>query len=186
MPSGKPPVSMAASDGYLRTVGLLAGALDAQGFEPVLVGGMALVLLGSQRVTRDFDILVSTQGPPTDQLLRLMYQHRLELVTKFTPAGEVKRTVDNVRIAVAKLKMEQPSSLFFSNPRTGLRVDLLLDFPLPAHQVAQRAAKVRLGSGGLRVAAPEDLMQLKEIAYADRRSASDAQDLEFLRRMVQG
>lgn len=177
---------MAASDDYLRTVGVLAGALDAQGFEPVLVGGMALVLLGSQRVTRDFDLLVSTQGPPTEELVRLLYRYRFELVTKFTPAGEVKRTVDNVRIAVAKLKTQKLQSLFFCNPRTGLRVDLLLDFPLSAHPVAQRADKVRLQSGGIRVASPEDLMQLKEIAYADRRSASDAQDLEFLRRMMQG
>ena len=177
---------MAASDDYLRTVGLLAGALDAQGFEPVLVGGMALVLLGSQRVTRDFDLLVSTQGAPSDGLVRLMYQHRLELVTRFTPAGEVKRSIDNVRIAVAKVESENPSSLFFFNQRTGLRVDLLLDFPLPAHRVARRAGKVKVGSGGLRVASPEDLMELKEIAFADRRLASDAQDLEFLRRMLRG
>jgi hypothetical protein len=32
--------------------------------------------------------------------------------------------------------------------------------------------------------APEDLLRLKEIAYADRKSAADAQDLEFLRRML--
>jgi len=177
---------MASSDGYLRTVGALAVALDAQGFEPVLVGGMALVLLGSQRVTRDFDLLVSTQGASTEDLVRLMYRHRLELVTKFTPEGEVKRTVDNVRIAVAKLRTDPPQSLFFCNLKTGLRVDLLLDFPLPAHQLAQRAEKVKVGSGGLRVASPQDLLQLKEIAYADRRSASDAQDLEFLRRMAKG
>jgi hypothetical protein len=177
---------MAASDDYLRTVGVLAGALDAKGFEPVLVGGMALVLLGSQRVTRDFDFLVSTQGPPTEELVRILYHHRLELVTKFNPAGEVQRSVDNVRIAVAKVKTEKLSSIFFCNRRTGLRVDLLLDFPLPAHQVARRAGRVKLGAGGIRVASPEDLMQLKEMAYADRRSASDAQDLEFLRRMLQG
>jgi hypothetical protein len=175
---------MPASDGYLRTVGDLAVAMDELGSEPVLVGGMALVLLGSQRVTRDFDLLVSTQGPPTEDLVRLMYQHHLELVTKFSPDGEVKRTVDNVRIAVAKLKAEQPRSLFFSNPKTGLRVDLLLDFPLPAHPLAKRAEKVKVGSGSLRVAATEDLVRLKEIAYADRRSASDAQDLEFLKRKL--
>jgi hypothetical protein len=176
---------MPASDDYLRTVGGLAGALDARGFEPVLVGGMALVLLGSQRVTRDFDLLVSTQGPSTEDLVRVMYRHHLELATKFSPEGEVKRTVDTVRIAAAKLKAEQPRSLFFFNPKTGLRVDLLLDFPLHAHPVAERADKVKVGSGTLRVASREDLRRLKEIAYADRRSASDAQDLEFLKRRTQ-
>jgi hypothetical protein len=175
---------MAASDGYLRAVGRLAADLDARGFEPVLVGGMALVLLGSQRVTRDFDLLVSAQGAPTEELVRLLYRHKLELVTKFSPESEVKRTVDNVRIAVVKLKAERPRSLCFCNPKTGLRVDLLLDFPLPAHPVAERAEKVKLGAGGLRVASAEDLRRLKEIAYADRRSASDAQDLDFLRRKL--
>lgn len=175
---------MATSDGYLRTVGGLAGALDERGFVPVLVGGMALVLLGSQRVTRDFDLLVSTEGSSTEDLVRLMYRHHLELVTKFSPEGEVKRTIDNVRVAVAKLKVEQPRSLFFYNPKTGLRVDLLLDFPLPAQPVAGRAEKVKVGSGSLRVASTKDLRRLKEIAYADRRSASDAQDLEFLRNLL--
>jgi hypothetical protein len=61
-------------------------------------------------------------------------------------------------------------------------VDLLLDFPLPAHPVAGRAESVKVGSDRLRVASTEDLIRLKEIAYADRRSASDAQDLEFLKR----
>jgi hypothetical protein len=143
---------------------------------------MALVLLGSQRVTRDFDLLVSTQGPPTEDLVRLMCRHHLELVTKFSPERDVKRTVDNVRIAVARLKAERPRSLFFCDPKTGLRVDLLLDFPLPAHPVAGRAESVKVGSDRLRVASTEDLIRLKEIAYADRRSASDAQDLEFLKR----
>jgi hypothetical protein len=177
---------MAASDGYLRSVGRLAGDLDARGFEPVLVGGMALVLLGSQRVTRDFDLLVSAHGPSTEDLVRLGYRHHLELVTKFTAGGEVKRSVDNVRIAVSKVKSEQPRSLSFRHPKTGLQVDLLLDFPISAHPVAARAEKVNVGSGSLRVASPEDLIRLKELAYADRRSASDAQDLEFLRRKVRG
>jgi hypothetical protein len=177
---------MPASDGYLRAVGSLAGDLDARGFEPVLVGGMALVLLGSQRVTRDFDLLVSTEYSPVEDLVRLMYRHRLELVTKLSSEGEVKRTVDNVRIALSKIKAEQPRSLFFSTSATRLRVDLLLDFPLPARPVAERADRVRIPSGSLRVASPEDLIRLKELSYAERRSASDAQDLEFLRRKVRG
>ena len=32
--------------------------LDDLGLEPVLVGGMALVVLGSRRVTRDYDLVV--------------------------------------------------------------------------------------------------------------------------------
>jgi len=113
-----------------------------------------------------------------------MYRHRLELVTQFSPAGEVARTVDKPRVAAAKVKAEKPRSLFFYNAKTGLRVDLLLDFPLSAHSLARRSTSLKLKWGSIRVASPEDLLRLKEIAFADRHSAADGQDLEFLRRML--
>ena len=34
-------------------------AIDDLGLEPVLVGGIAPVVLGSRRVTRDFDLVVA-------------------------------------------------------------------------------------------------------------------------------
>jgi len=74
--------------------------------------------------------------------------------------------------------------VFLYNWKTGLRVDLLLDFPLPTREIANRAAKIGKTPRTLRVAAPEDLLRLKEIAYADRKSAADAQDLEFLRNLL--
>jgi hypothetical protein len=35
------------------------------GLEPVLVGEMALVVLGSRRVTRDFDLVIARPGEAT-------------------------------------------------------------------------------------------------------------------------
>lgn len=40
---------------HLDAVGNVVEALAGLGLPPVLVGGMALVVLGSRRVTRDFD-----------------------------------------------------------------------------------------------------------------------------------
>jgi hypothetical protein len=161
----------------------LLSDLEEKGLEPVLVGGMALVVLGSQRVTKDFDFLVSSTDLSQD-LVRVIYRRGYHLVSKFTKAGEVERTVDNPRVAAARLQLDKPRSVFFYNRKTGLRVDLLLDFPLPTRSIADRAAKIGKGSRTLRVAAPEDLLHLKEIAYADRKSAADAQDLEFLRNLL--
>lgn len=175
---------MAARDGHLAAVESLAGDLETAGFEPVLVGGMALVVLGSRRVTRDFDFLVTSRGAPLGEIVRVMYRHRLELVTKLNRAGDVIRTVDQPNVAVAKVEAAPPQSLFFYDERTGLKVDLLIDHPLPAHAVAGRATKVKLTSRRIPVAAPEDLLRLKEIASAERKSAADAQDLEFLRMML--
>ena len=161
----------------------LVNALEAEGFQPVLVGGMALVILGSQRITRDFDFLVSARDMPPN-LLEAIYRQGYELVTKFKPAGVVYRTIDNPNVAAARLKMDKPPSLFFFNWETRIKIDLLLDFPFFAGDVAGRAARIVAKSGFIRVASPEDLLRMKEIAYADRKSAADAQDLEFLRRLM--
>ena len=45
------------------------GQLRDIGFQPVLVGGMALVITGSRRVTRDFDFVIAH---PADRLDRVV------------------------------------------------------------------------------------------------------------------
>ena len=169
---------------YLEEVVLLSEALEKKGFHPVLVGGIALVILGSQRITKDFDFLVSMEGLSAENIVEVFYKHGFELVTKFNEQGEVVRTVDDQSVAAIKLKSDLPHSLFFFDWKTRLKVDLLLDFPLPAKDLALRATKVKIKSRTLRVASPEDLLRLKELAYADRRAAADAQDLEFLNRLL--
>ncbi|MBI2980966.1 MAG: hypothetical protein HYY44_01455 [Deltaproteobacteria bacterium] len=77
-----------------------------------------------------------------------------------------------------------PNSLFFFDWKTRLKIDILLDFPLAAKELELRAAKVKIKSSSLWVASAEDLLRLKKIAYADRHSASDAQDLEFLNHLL--
>jgi len=175
---------MPAETGHIKEMVALAAGLEAGGFQPVLVGGMALVVLGSRRVTRDFDFLVSRPAPYSKSLVDIMYRHKLELVTKFSPQGEAIRTVDNPRVASLKIDGERPQSLSFFAWKTGLRVDLLLDFPLSARDLAGLATKVSFPSGHVRIAAPPDLLKLKEIAHANRKSAADAQDLEFLRNFI--
>jgi predicted nucleotidyltransferase len=170
---------------HLEKIVVLCEALEKMGLQPVLVGGIALVILGSQRVTKDFDFLVSRQGLSTDDLVEVFYKHHFELVTKFNKVGEVLRTIANPKIAAIKLRSGIPDSIFFFDWETRLKVDLLLDFPLPARDVARRATKVKIKPYLLRIASLEDLLRLKEMAYADRRSAADAQDLEFLNRMLQ-
>ncbi len=169
---------------FVEEMGELAEALEENGFQPVLVGGMALVILGSQRVTKDFDFLISLQGLTAERIVDVFYDRGFELVTKFNAQGEVLRTVDNSRAAAIKLKSDLPDSLFFFHWKTRLKVDLLLDFPLPAKDILSRAGKVKLKSYSLKVASAEDLLRLKEIAYANRGSPSDAQDLDFLKRLV--
>jgi len=174
---------VAARSAHLEAVAALATALDAAGFHPVLVGGMALILLGSRRVTMDFDLLVSQHANGMKDLMHLVYDHHLELVTKFNPEGEPLRTIDNARVAAARIQIDEPASVHLADRASGLRIDLLIDFPVRARELAERASRITVSTGSVRVASREDLIHLKEIAYRDRKKASDAQDLEFLRRL---
>ncbi|MBI4411210.1 MAG: nucleotidyltransferase [Deltaproteobacteria bacterium] len=168
---------------YLETVLDVSEDLEKRGMTPVLIGGMALVILGSDRITNDFDFLISAPETVLAEIVEVFYAHGFELVSKLKE-GKVTRTIDNKNIAVVRLKLDAPQSAYFYHPKKELRIDLLFDFPFPAKEVAGRATKTKIKSRFLRVASTEDLIRLKEIAYKDRKAATDAQDLEFLRKKL--
>jgi predicted nucleotidyltransferase len=175
---------MAAKVEQFSALLAMVAELESVGYECVLVGGMALVTMGSQRLTRDFDLMLPDDEPTRERLVRAMYRRGMELVTKFRDSGEVQRTVDTVNIAVTKVKAQELRTLPFFDWKSTLRVDLLLDFPVPAREVIKRATRVNLPTGMIRVASREDLIRLKEMAYRDRKKSTDAQDLEFLRKVT--
>ena len=165
---------------FLEEIGDVTRALSRVGLDPVLVGGMALVLLGSTRVTRDFDFVVPDPRGRIDQLLDAFYERGFELVSRLDDGGDVRATIDNRRVAGARLRMDAPRSAYFYKPSNGLRIDLLFDFPLPASDLAARAESTKVGAQRLRVASEPDLLRLKKIALAARSVPGDAQDVAFL------
>jgi len=165
---------------HLETVGAVLQDLDAGGFAPILVGGMALVLLGSRRVTADFDFVIAHPRERLQRLVDVFYTHRLELASRLNDAGDVLTTIDNPRVAATRLRVDAPASAFFYDRRNGLRIDLLFDFPIPAATLAASATRLTVGSHHFAVASEADLLKLKRIAKKDRSSAGDAQDIAFL------
>jgi hypothetical protein len=155
--------------------------LERLDLHPVLVGGMALVVLGSQRVTQDFDFVISHPREQIERVVDLFYGRRLELVSKLNAAGEVIATIDNRKVAGIRLKLDAPASAFFFDAKTFLRVNLLFDFPVAASTLRANAVATKILSRTMQVAAAADLLRLKEIAAAKRTFAGDAQDIEFLK-----
>ncbi len=172
---------MPIQNDYFDIIGPLVRDLEAKGLSPILIGGVALVVLGSQRVTKDFDFLIARQDSHAEIVTEIFYKHGFELVSKFNEKREIVRTIDNAKIAAVRLKLDAPDSAFFYYPKKDFKVDILFDFPFPAKEIAEKAISIKVKSYRLTLASREDLIRLKEIAYADRKSASDAQDLEFLR-----
>ncbi len=165
---------------YLQTAGAVAADLRQLGLDPVLVGGMALVVLGSPRVTRDFDFVVRRPADRLRSMVDTLYGRGFELASRVNDAGSVTATIDNRNAARARLTIDEPASAFFYNPGTLLRIDLLFDFPLPAAALAKRAARTRIAGHVFAIAAEPDLLKLKKIAMSARAFAGDAQDIAFL------
>lgn len=161
-------------------VGRLLADMADLGYLPVLVGGMALVIHGSTRVTRDFDFLISHRARESQELIRLFYRHHFELVAGLDKKGHVTSTIDNAKVAAARLKIDKPKSAFFFNRDRGLKIDLLFDFPIPAERVLADAMKKKVKSYTFSIASKKDLIQMKQIAASNRGLSSDEQDLQFL------
>lgn len=170
---------MAAED-HLDGVGHVVEALTEAGFEPILVGGMALVLLGSQRITRDFDFVVAHPRDRLQGLVDVFYDRGFELAARVNDAGQITATIDNRRVAAIRIGLDGPDSVYFFKSETGLRIDLLFDFPIPAATLAEHATRTKVRSYVFRVASEADLLRLKEIARAERSAPGDAQDVAFL------
>jgi hypothetical protein len=166
--------------GHLESVIKVTDRLTALGLQPVLVGGMALVLLGSRRVTRDFDFVIENPGERLAAALDAFYDMGLELAAKVDQVGDVTATIGNRRVAAARLRLDRPDSAFFVNRKSGLRIDVLFDFPIPARELADRSIMARTPVGTLQSACEPDLLKLKLIAQANRTLASDALDVSFL------
>jgi hypothetical protein len=171
---------MADDRGHLAQVGAVADTLANLGLEPILVGGMALVIMGSRRVTRDFDFVIASPGDRIQLLVDAMYRQGFELAARVNEQGDVSATIDNPRVASVRLRLDAPSSAYFVNSDTGLRIDLLFDFPIPAATLARRAIQMTIRTHTLRVASEADLLRLKQIARANRNVPGDAEDVAFL------
>ena len=166
--------------GHLETVGDIVQRLRSLGVEPVLVGGMALVVLGSRRVTRDFDFVIAQPGDRLAETINLFYDRGLELVSRVNATGEVTSTIASRKVAAIRLRLDAPVSAYFFNAKTGLRVNLLFDFPIPAAKLAGRATRRTIRRYTFDIASEQDLLRLKKIAKAARKAPGDAEDIAFL------
>lgn len=165
---------------YVQTVGEIVQDLRALDLEPVLVGGMALVVLGSRRVTRDFDFVVAHPGERLAAAVGLFYDRGLELVSRLNETGEVVSTIASRKVAAIRLRVDAPATAYFFNANTGLRIDLLFDFPIPAATLAEHATRARIRAHVFDIASEEDLLRLKQIARTKRSAPGDAEDIAFL------
>ena len=171
-----------------KILGKLVRRLRAAGYEPVLVGGMALIVYGSSRATFDTDLL--TARPPdlaaAKRLMTAVFDAGFVYITRFDADGLPTSWIDVPNVAAARVMTNGPDTCFFWNRDAEMRVDLLLDFPLHASGILEESNSFELAANlGLAVASLAHLAALKEIAVRDRDRPEDALDLAFIRSKLQ-
>jgi hypothetical protein len=129
-------------------------------------------------VTSNF--VIAHPGDRLARMIELFYDRGLELVSRLNDMGEVISTITNRKVAAIRIRVDAPTSAYFFNPETGLRVDLLFDFPIMAAKLVEHATRTKIRAYVFDVASEQDLMRLKKIAKAQRSAPGEAEDIAFL------
>ncbi|EKD51873.1 MAG: hypothetical protein ACD_62C00169G0016 [uncultured bacterium] len=165
-------------------IGDILNDLVVQGWRPVMIGGLALVILGSERVTRDVDFVIKNPRHRIDEFVKTFYKKGFVLASQINDRGQIIKTFKTKQEAIHHLKINKPTSAFFYNSKTGLKIDLLFDFPISASKLLKEAIKLKIDSKTFWIASPTHLFQLKQLAVTSRGDSRDKQDLEFLKKLL--
>ena len=157
--------------------------LDEIDHVPVLIGGKALALFGSPRLTFDTDIVIpSIKDLAAAKLLtNAMRKADFYYVNKLDDGGNPIGWIDAPNVAASRIMIDKPKTIFFWNPDLEMKIDILLDFPLKTSVLLATAKDKMLDKTTvIKVASLKNLKKMKEIAFKDRKKSTDAQDLEFI------
>jgi len=145
----------------------------------VLVGGIALNLLGSMRATADLDLLVEMSDENLKKIVKIMKKR----------GYRVRQPVDPMGIADAKtrrswIREKHMKAFNFYKDDQLKEVDLIIDSPVRFEQAIQKSQRIRVGDLSLPVVSIEHLIKMKEKAGRpiDRLDLSELRRLKTLRK----
>ncbi|MFP4564542.1 MAG: hypothetical protein ACLFRY_14665 [Spirochaetia bacterium] len=166
--------------------------LDDSDIPGVVIGGTALRLYGSPRVTHDIDVAVPILE--IDTLVNLMYAKNYYLVVL---VNEKTCTVipgpDEALDWIEREKVGSVSFIEIASPPGNREIphekidvttqaDFLFEPGIPFPRLIERAQKVELDSFSFLVASPEDLLFMKE--NRKDKTEADRTDIEFLKKLI--
>lgn len=144
----------------MRIFGPIFDALNESGARYVVVGGVAVVLHGHIRLTRDLDLVVDLEPAAATATITALSQ--LGLVPK-VPVAAAQFADPVARESWAEEKGMVVFSLY--DPANPLRiVDLFVRPPLPFEDLFRRSLLVPIGHSTTRIASLADLIAMKRQA----------------------
>ncbi len=168
--------------------------LKSNSIPAVMVGGLALRMYNSPRVTHDMDLAVNPLD--IDALVPLLYGAGFALVVGVSDSSIWFQPT--AARALSWVEDSRPGSLTFVEARLPAgasslppdaidittQVDFLFDLVVPFPRLREHALEFRVDDVTILVASVKDLLALKE-SRADK-SAADLADIEFLKKRLAG
>jgi hypothetical protein len=151
-------------------------ALNEEGVRYVVVGGVAVVLHGHVRFTKDVDLVLDLETQQVHAALRAF--ETLGLVPRLPVDADL---LADPRARELWMKEKHALVFTFGDPQNPLRaVDVFLQAPMPFEELWERSLVLAVGRSTVRVASLADLIALKK--QADR--PIDADDVAALERIA--
>ncbi len=158
----------------------------------IVIGGMALRLYGSPRVTHDVDVAVPILE--IDTVVNLMYPRNYYLVVRVneescTVLPSAEEALDWIEIkkagAVSFIELASPlenREIPHKMIDVTTQVDFLFEPGIPFSRLTDHAQKIELDSFSFLIASPEDLLLMKE--NRKDKNEADRTDIEFLKKLI--
>ncbi len=158
----------------------------------ILIGGIALRMYNSPRVTHDLDLAVRTLD--IDKIIDLMYGHGYYLIVsveddcarvQLTPT-EAKSWIEDEKSGSATFVGFGKKTLHECIPLIDIdittQVDYLFELSIPVTRLKERAKKIPMEDFFILVASIEDLIVLKE--NRKEKTNADYADIQFLQNLL--
>lgn len=138
----------------------------------VLVGGVALNLLGYMRATMDLDLLVEMSDENLGKIVRIMKKRGYVVRQPVDPMGIAEKKTRRSWIREKHMK-----AFNFYKDKELKEVDLIIESPVTFEQAVKEVKRIRLGDLTLPVISVDHLIQMKQKAARP----DDLRDVEILR-----
>lgn len=167
--------------------------LDNNGISFVVIGGTALRIYNSPRLTHDIDIAIQTLE--IDAVIEVMYAHSYYLICRVEDSAcSVISTHDE---AIDWVEREKAGAITFLAPKSEpqgteiphkdiditTQVDFVFEPGIPFSVLKKNAQKVDLDDFSFLIASAEDLLFMKE--NRKDKTEADKDDIRFLRRLIE-
>jgi len=163
--------------------------LVSEGIDFVLIGGVALRMYNSGRVTHDIDLAIRTLD--VDAVIGLMYGKGYTMVTgadedAVTSAESeddasfwVEETKSGAISFIERPKGKEGPTVPMEGIDISSQVDFLFELAIPVMRLKQNARIIEMGDFSFPVASVEDLITLKQ--HRAERDDADDYDIRFLK-----